>query len=63
MSYLQTITYRKGVNGKKTYTEEVIASTPKIAQQNIETRLGTEIRVDKVLTSVPSTQSDAPPNT
>ena len=51
MSYLKTVTYR--ANGK-VYTEEVIADTPAKAQTAIANRLGTEITVDRVLTSVPS---------
>jgi|TARA_B100000131_G_scaffold192643_1_gene185163 hypothetical protein len=62
MSYLQTVSYRKGVSGKKVYTEEVVASTPTAAINAIKNRLGTEIRVDRVLTSVPSNVEGAPPN-
>tara|TARA_B100000427_G_scaffold144054_1_gene119943 strand:- start:42 stop:221 length:180 start_codon:yes stop_codon:yes gene_type:complete len=52
MSYLQTITYK---SGGKEYTEEVIADTPEKAELAINSRLGTTISVQKVLTSVPST--------
>ena len=62
MSYLQTVSYRKGVSGKKVYTEEVVASTPTAAINAIKNRLATEIRVDRVLTSVPSNVEGAPPN-
>ena len=62
MSYLQTVSYRKGVSGKKLYTEEVIASTPTAAINAIKNRLDSEIRVEKVLTSVPSSVEGAPPN-
>jgi len=52
MSYLQLITYK---SGDKEYTEEIIADTPEKAESAINSRLGTTISVQKVLTSVPST--------
>jgi len=58
MSYLQTIKYKKLPNGRKEYTEEVIASTPNAARLAIENRLGVEISIQECLTSVPSTTFD-----
>tara|TARA_B100001029_G_scaffold93064_1_gene76310 strand:- start:228 stop:413 length:186 start_codon:yes stop_codon:yes gene_type:complete len=60
MSYLQTVTYTKSDN--KSYTEEVIASTPENAKSGIERRLGETINVTRTLTSVPSVVPGAPPN-
>tara|TARA_B100000131_G_scaffold67247_1_gene63518 strand:+ start:225 stop:413 length:189 start_codon:yes stop_codon:yes gene_type:complete len=58
MSFLQTIKYKKLPNGKKQFTEEVIASTPNAAKIAIQNRLGVEISVEECLTSVPSTTFD-----
>jgi|TARA_B100000214_G_C23900024_1_gene596021 hypothetical protein len=58
MSFLQTIKYKKLPNGRKQFTEEVIASTPNAAKIAIQNRLGVEISVEECLTSVPSTTFD-----
>tara|TARA_X000000368_G_scaffold129175_1_gene101579 strand:- start:431 stop:619 length:189 start_codon:yes stop_codon:yes gene_type:complete len=58
MSYLQTIKYKKLPNGRKQFTEEVIASTPNAARLAIQNRLGVEISVEECLTSVPSSTFD-----
>ena len=60
MAFIQKVTYRKLPSGKKHYTEEVIASTPKAAKLAIQNKLGTTIKVTQCMTSVPSTAEGAP---
>jgi len=53
MPFVQQVTYRKLPNGKKSFTEEVTASTPTAAKNWIESKKGIEIEVIKCLTTVP----------